>query len=58
MLLKDSYREGQKLQEDEEEGVSSYWMTLVKRENARNWNREHKIALCAEISLEEAVDLQ
>jgi hypothetical protein len=28
--------EGQKLREDEEEGVSSYWMTLRKREDTLN----------------------
>jgi len=30
-----------KWQEDEEEGVSGYWMTLRKREDTGNWKRKH-----------------
>jgi hypothetical protein len=29
-------KERYKIQEDEEEGVSSYWMTLMKREDIGN----------------------
>jgi hypothetical protein len=42
-------------QEDEEEGVSIYWMTLGKREGTGNWNREHWIALCGEMAVEGTV---
>ena len=35
-LLKERYREGQKWREDEDEDVSSYWMTLKKREGTGN----------------------
>jgi len=27
--------------DDEEEGVSSYWMTLSIREDTGNWKRKH-----------------
>jgi hypothetical protein len=30
-----------KVREDEEEDVSSYWMTLGKGENTVNWRRKH-----------------
>jgi hypothetical protein len=33
MLLKEISRDGYKWREDEEEDVSSYWMTLRKRED-------------------------
>jgi hypothetical protein len=36
MLLKARQKEGQKWREDEEEGVSSYWMTSTKREDTGN----------------------
>jgi len=32
-LLKERYKGGQKLQEDKEEDVGSYWMTLRKGED-------------------------
>jgi phosphoglucomutase len=35
-LLRERYREGQKWREDEDEDVSSYWMTLRKRGDPRN----------------------
>jgi hypothetical protein len=38
-------------QEEEEEDVNSYWMTLRKRENTGNWITLWKLAL------EEALDL-
>jgi hypothetical protein len=34
--LKERHKEGYKLQEDEEEDVSSYWMTFSKREVTGN----------------------
>ena len=34
--------------EDEEEDVSSYWMTLKTRKNAVNWQGTHRIAVCVE----------
>jgi hypothetical protein len=34
--LKEIQKEGKKWQKDEEEGVSSYWMTLRKREDTGN----------------------
>jgi hypothetical protein len=37
-------KEGQEGREVEEEYVSSYWLTLRKREG--NLKREHKIAVC------------
>jgi hypothetical protein len=40
--------------EDEEEDVSSYWMTLRKRDDLRKFEEE---ALCAELALEEAMYL-
>jgi hypothetical protein len=46
-----------KWQEDKEEDVSSYLMTLRKREDARNWKRKHWIALFGELSVEKDVDL-
>jgi hypothetical protein len=35
-LLRDKQREGEQLWEDEEEDVSSYWLTLRKREGTGN----------------------
>ena len=49
-------KEGRR-QEDEEEGISSYWMIFRKREDAGSWNRKHQIALHGEPTLEESVDL-
>ena len=43
--------------EDEEEDVSSYYMTLRKGEDTGNWKIEHYMALCGELALEEATDL-
>ena len=34
---------GQKWQEDEEEDVGSYWMTLRKREDTLIWRRKHYV---------------
>jgi len=42
--------------EDEEEDVSSYWMTSRKREDTGNWKRVHSIALCGELSSEDSMD--
>ena len=47
----------QKWQEDEEEDVGSYWMTLRKGEDTLIWRRKLYIALCEELVLEEALDL-
>jgi len=44
-------------QEDEEENVGSYWMTLRKGEDTHIWRRKLKIALCGELDLEEVLDL-
>jgi len=43
-------------QEDEEEDVGSYWMTLRKEEDNLIWRRKLWIALCGELALEEASD--
>jgi hypothetical protein len=40
-----------------EEEVSSYWVTLRKREGIGNQKKKHQIALCGELYLEEATDL-
>ena len=37
--------------------VSSYWMTLRKREGTGNGKRKHQIALCGELAMEGATDL-
>ena len=44
-------------QEDEEEDVRSYWMTLRTGEDTLIWKRRLWIALCGGIILEEALDL-
>ena len=44
-------------QEDEEEEVRSYWMTLMTGEDILIWRRRPWIALCGGIVLEEALDL-
>jgi len=41
--------------EDEKEEISSYWMTLQKKEHTENWNRRHLIALSGELALEQAI---
>ena len=46
-----------KWQEDEEEDVSSYWMTLREGESTRNWKNKHYTALCEKLNLEEAMEL-
>ena len=46
-----------KWQEDEEEDVRSYWMTLRTGEDILIWRRRLWIALCGGIVLEEALDL-
>jgi hypothetical protein len=38
---------------NEDEEVSSYWMTLRNRDDAENWKKEHWM----EIAVEEAMDL-
>ena len=43
--------------EDEEEGVSSYWMTLKEQKVVGKWKRKHYIALCGELALDEAMDM-
>jgi len=40
-LLKERYKETYNRREDEEEDVSSYWMTLQKGEVIGNWKRKH-----------------
>ena len=44
-------------QEDEEEDVKNYWMTLRTGEDILIWRRRLWIALCGGIVLEEALDL-
>jgi hypothetical protein len=39
-----------------EEDVSSYWVTLRKRQGTRTGKSKHQIALPGEVGLEEAVD--
>jgi hypothetical protein len=46
-----------KWQEDKEEEVGSYWMTLIKGHDTLIWRRKLWIALCGEPALEEALDL-
>jgi len=36
MLLKETYRHAYTRREDEEEDVSSYWMTIKKRQDTGN----------------------
>jgi hypothetical protein len=43
--------------EVEEEGISSSWITLKKIEHTGNGgNREHSIAICGEIVVEETME--
>jgi hypothetical protein len=49
--------EWKKWRKDEYEGVISYWITLMKREDSGNWKMKHQIALSGELVLEEPVDL-
>jgi hypothetical protein len=56
-LLKERYKGGHKWQEDKEEDVGSYWMTLRKGEDTLILKRKLWIALCGEFTLEEALDL-
>ena len=50
-------RKGLKWQEDKEEDVGSYCMTLRKEEDTLIWRRKLWIALCGELALKEALDL-
>jgi hypothetical protein len=43
--------------EDEEEDVSSYWMTVGKLEEIGSWKGKHLISRSGELALEEAMDL-
>jgi len=43
--------------EDEEQGVSSYWMSLGKIVVTVNWKRKHYLSLCGELASEEATEL-
>jgi len=56
-LVKERYKGGQKWQEDKEEDVGSYWMTLRKGEDTLISKRKFWIAVCGELALEEALDL-
>jgi hypothetical protein len=56
-LLKERHKGGEKWQEDKEEDVESYWMTLKKKEDTLIWRRKLWITLCGELALEEALDL-
>ena len=44
-------REGQKWREDEEEDVSSYWVTVRKIGDNGNWKNKQQMALCGELAL-------
>jgi hypothetical protein len=44
-LLKESWREGEKLREEEDEHINSYWMASKKREDTKNLNRKHYITI-------------
>jgi hypothetical protein len=57
MFFVEREKEGQKGRKDEEEDVSSYWMTLRKRKDTLHCKRKHQIALCGELALEKATDL-
>jgi len=50
-------KENWKGTEDVDDDVSSYWMTLMKREDTENLRGKHLIALFGELTLEEAMDL-
>jgi hypothetical protein len=52
-----SRRAKKKGNEDKKEDLSSYWMTLRKREDSRILKRKHYIALCGELALERTLDL-
>jgi hypothetical protein len=56
-LLKERYMGKYKWQEDKEEDVESYWMTLRKGEGTLIWKRKLWIAVYGELVLEEALDL-
>ena len=49
--------QGEKWQEDKEEDVGSYRITLRKGEDTLIWRRKLWIALCGELALEESSDL-
>jgi len=51
------YKERWKWQEDEEEDVRNYSMTLRKREDNGNLKRQHQIALSRELAVEEAMEV-
>jgi len=53
MLVKKWCRE----EEDDEEEVSGYWMTLRKRENTVNWKGKLHVWLSGKLALEEALNL-
>ena len=53
MLLKDKWNE----QDDEEEDVSSYFMTVRKSEGTGILKRNHRIAVCGQFNFQQAVDL-
>jgi hypothetical protein len=42
--------------ENDEEDVSSNWVTLIRREDTGYWKRKHYIALCGKFALDEAMD--
>ena len=42
--------------EDEEEDVSSYWMSLRNRDFSGNWNTKQQIDLCEQLGLGGAMD--
>ena len=56
-VIKGNIRGRWKWQEDEEEDVRSYWITLRTGEDILIWRRRLWIALCGGIVLEEALDL-
>jgi len=46
---------GWKSWEDEKEDLKRYWTILRKREENDIWKWKHKIAICRELVLEEAM---
>jgi len=50
-------REKERSDEDEEESVSSYWLSLRKWEGTGNWKRKHWIAIGGKIAFEDVMEL-
>jgi len=55
--LKHVNKNGARRRFDKKEDVSSYWITLRRKEGTGTWKRKHYIVLCGESVLEEVLDL-